>query len=305
MTENPAPRPIVWFHKGPCWYLAWSIIQAQTSNPDNPQIAFTDVPIQMPGVEWIDLKDYWEEAAEFEKIYRHESVMPTWYDIPAIAKWFVLRQWMQTNDIEQCFFVDSDVMIYGDLEEDSKRFQSADFTYLPRGGPINGYINNRAALDRFCQFILRLYSQPDLLYEKLEKARLSTPKLNVNDMSLFVWFQEQDELLKDTDLCATDFSSAGPSEHDSAFQYTGTWEANGKEKKIVWREGWPHAIRTNGEQVRMLTLHFNGRTKPLMPRFCNAPFAKKWRLLPTYWRVLIKRKMGRVLRWLRQMRRKA
>ena len=305
-SENSASRPIVWFHKGPCWYLPWAIIQAQTSNLHNPQIALTDVPIAMPGVEWVDLNTYWDEAAAFEKIYRHESVLPSSFELPSIQKWFVLNEWMQTNNVAQCFFVDSDVMIYGNINEDSPRFNGADLTYLPDGGPANGYINNREALNRFCQFIMKIYTHPELLYKNLNEARLMVPTLNVNDMSLFHWFRQQDALLKSANLCETDNNMAGASEHDRSLQFVEGWKSKGREKKIIWRHGFPYAIRENGENVRMLTLHFIGTTKRLMPAHCTAPRRQRFRLLPAFWPVAAFHVLRRVYRWAKpRMPRKA
>lgn len=226
--KQSAPRPIVWFHKGHCWYLPWAVIQAQTSNPCSPQIILSDVPVKVSGAEWVDTKDYWSEAAAFEQVYRHYSVMPPTLELSSIQRWFVLRQWMETHDVARCFFVDVDVLIYCDVEADAERFADADATQLPGNGPINGHINQRDFLDRFCSYLMRLYAEPAAIVERITQIRAAQPHANVNDMSLYQWFREQDAV-KSADFCARDEISGG--EHTAQIERTASWRARGRYKK--------------------------------------------------------------------------
>lgn len=291
-----SPRPIVWFHRGPCWYLPWTILQAQKFNPTNPQVALTDVRVSMKGVEWVDIRNHWKSADDFEKVYHHESVLPPSFDIPAIQKWFVLRDWMYATNVSQCFFADTDVLLYCDIENDSKRFSDYDVTYLPYGGPLNGYVNNRDSVNRFCQFIMDIYMDDKLFYEKLHKSRQVEPHLNVNDMTLFHWYRQQDKKLKYANLCRAD--TVG--EHDKQIQWTRGWIEHKDRKKIVWRSGLPHAIRINGEEVRMLSLHFIGSTKISIPSFCTAPTIQKFRFFPRFYRMIAVEFVLHLGRWCRK-----
>ena len=78
-------------------------------------IADRDPGVEKP-IEFISYCSYASITERFEKIYRHSGSNDPRYNRFCIERWFVIKKIMQERGITQCIHLDSDVMVFSDLE---------------------------------------------------------------------------------------------------------------------------------------------------------------------------------------------
>ncbi|MDF2633467.1 MAG: hypothetical protein K0R78_341 [Pelosinus sp.] len=151
--------PIIFIHYGDSEYLQYSLLQAKRSNKDKDIILIGDESNnKYPFVKHVNVAES-ASMREFAKVYKHMNFNPHEYELFCIQRWFILRDFMVTHKIEQCYYQDSDVMLYEDIAKEE--LTGFDFAFC--GGISAGisFINNVAALDAFCSFITNCYTQPE------------------------------------------------------------------------------------------------------------------------------------------------
>ena len=109
------PPPIIFIHRGDSFYLAHTIAQARSSNPESRLILLGDRSNSIYlGAEHHRYEDYFDEAREFAKRFTYDY-FPN-YQYPWILfchqKYFALRDFVRAQGIDKFLLIDSDVMIY-------------------------------------------------------------------------------------------------------------------------------------------------------------------------------------------------
>ena len=80
--------PIVFIHTGYSDYMEYSLRQAKHTNPDTEIILLgDDVNDRFPFVTHVNIKDYFNGASEFAKIYKHYSTNPYSYNSRVSSEW--------------------------------------------------------------------------------------------------------------------------------------------------------------------------------------------------------------------------
>ncbi len=152
--------PIVFIHYGDSDYLQYSLLQAKRSNKGKDIILIGDESNnKYPFIKHFHMNES-RSMEDFAKVYKHMNFNPHDYELFCIQRWFILRDFMKNHNIEQCYYQDSDVMLYDDIEKED--IAGFDFGFC--GGISAGisFINNVAALDAFCSFITSCYTQEEL-----------------------------------------------------------------------------------------------------------------------------------------------
>ncbi len=151
---------LIFTHKGSSDYLWYCLEQAKKTNPEARIILLGDEANKPydSSFEHYLISDYFEGATDFEKVYRHQSSNPYWYELICFQRWFIIRDFVQKNNIEQCYGCDTDIMIYDDL---SKYIPEGNFklTIANKNGPQCSYFTNKSIND-FCNYILKQYTDP-------------------------------------------------------------------------------------------------------------------------------------------------
>lgn len=166
--------PVILTHRGNQLYLRTAIEQAKRRN--ERVVLIGDETNRDFGAEHYLNADYWEGAAEFEKVYRHMSHNPYAQELYCFQIYFVLRDFCQAHGIERLFTMDSDVMLYCDVTEYEKTLGDYDLAinWCERQEPYrwSACLHNSfwwlGTLERICEYMMGAY-QGGALMKSLEK----------------------------------------------------------------------------------------------------------------------------------------
>jgi hypothetical protein len=263
--------PIVFIHRSNSDYLKYVFAQAQATNPQSPVILIGDRSNDCYDfVIHREIDEFFQGAAEFEKIYSHFSTHPPSYELICFQRWFILRDFLLANKIRRCLYLDSDMMLYTDVTQDSEKFAHFDFTLTHQTNGCIFFLNRVEALGEFCQFLMDVYGKRDrYLYDKLVAhyavRRRHGLKGGVCDMTAFQLYSENHfgDIGEVAQIIDGSVYDPGITISRPGF------EMEGGVKKIVWRNGLPYGkhVRT-GREIRFKSLHFQGSgTKSLISEF--------------------------------------
>jgi len=167
MASNSAPPPIILIHRGDSYYLAHTIAQARSSNPDSRLILLGDRSNSFYlGVEHHRYEDYFDEASEFAKLFTYEY-FPT-YQYPWILfchqKYFALRDFVRAQQISKFLLLDSDVLVYEPVMPYFDHYGDAKITVTHSGTTEEAaagftVVNDPNMIDRLCDTYTYLYSE--------------------------------------------------------------------------------------------------------------------------------------------------
>ena len=161
---NTPSIPIVFIHTGYSDYMEYSLRQAKHTNPDSEIILLGDESNnRFHFVTHVNIKDYFNGAAEFAKIYKHYSTNPYNYELFCFQRWFILRDFLTVNKLKEVFVCDTDVLIYTDIGKILKKsYKNIEFGCLSDNKKkcYNAAISfwKDKKLTKFCQNIFSLYS---------------------------------------------------------------------------------------------------------------------------------------------------
>ena len=263
--------PIVFIHRSNSAYLKYCLSQAQATNPKCPVILLGDRSNDCYDfVVHREIDDFFQGAAEFEKIYTHFSTHPPSFELICFQRWFILRDFLLANKIGRCLYLDSDTMLYTDVTRDSEKFSHFDFTLSHQTSGCTFFLNRVEALAEFCQFLMDVYNKKDrYLYDKLVShyavRRRHGLKGGVCDMTAFQLYTE-DHFGEIGEVAQIIDGSV----YDPAITISRPgFEMEGGVKKIFWRNGVPYGkhVKT-GREIRFNSLQFQGsETKSLISQF--------------------------------------
>lgn len=272
---------IIFIHKGIAGrkkddYLSISLKCAHKYNPGANIFLISDkIENNFNFVKYFNINDYCSSAKKFIDLYQHFSTNSYDFEIFCIQRWFILRDFMKINKIDNCFYVDSDVLIFSDLSSEWKKFSSFSFTLSEGTCAHNSFWNNYKAIDDFCNFIENIYSKKDFKYYKKmidfwEKYKLSGNLGGVCDMTLFNFYKEKyPNLIGET---AT-INNGSTFDHNISCLFQGNVYFNNifGIKNIIWKGNYPYVKISDGRIIKFNTFHCQGWAKKIM----NKLFLKK------------------------------
>jgi hypothetical protein len=269
-STSPTYLPIIFIHSGDSDYLGYTLGQARYSNPLSRIYLLGDAHNDHYDVaEHHDYKAYFTDATTFAELYEHHTTNPYSYEIFNFQRWFILREFLLSNNLTRCLYLDSDVMLYGNVTEESKRFLQFDFTLLYGMCPATFFLNNVAALTQFCEFLLNVYAKAEgYYYDKLVSHFLIRQKNGLPggacDMNVFEFYRQErfgevGELAEILD----------GSTFDGSINCTAPgFEMKDGVKAITWKSDIPYGKATRtGTDVRFNSLHFQGGAKRLLSQY--------------------------------------
>ena len=263
--------PIVFMHYGNSDYLKYSLRQAKNSNPGSTVYLLGDsLNDCYEGIEHHPFMDYFVAAEGFSKVYRHYNTTPYHYALFDFQRWFILKEFLCSNRLQKCLYLDSDTMLYADVTKEQERFSQFDFTLSLMLCGNTFFLNRLSALEDFCQFLMDIYMKNDRYhYDKLvahfalrKRNGLKGGACDMTALQLFLLnhFDRIGEVAKVIDGAVYDpnINLAAPG-----------FEMSNGIKRVFWKNTDPYGIylRT-GEQVRFSSLHFQGgNAKRLISQF--------------------------------------
>jgi len=259
-------RPIIFIHRFNHSYLPLSLWQARKSNPGAPVYligdgwnAHFDVL-----VEHVPMASFRKKADEFARHFRNFSTNPPEFELVCLERWFILEEFMRERGIDQCLYLDSDILQFGNAEEDGRRFSGFGLTVAGISGHSN-FVSNLENLSDFCRFISASYTGEnahEVLEEKYRKFRATHDAGGISDMTFFTEFREQNP-----DLVLDIGNPIQGMAYDIAMAYI-EFARNENGIKKVWQraDGRPVILQRMAGEIEMRSLHFQGEAKKYMKR---------------------------------------
>jgi hypothetical protein len=254
--------PIIFIHIDDSDYLKYTLAQAKISSPN--------AIIHLIGDQFNDnyefvthhnIKNYSSEAELFSKLYKHHSTNSYSAEIFCFRRWFVLKEFMEDNDLTRCLYLDSDVLLYADILEEHLMYNNYSFTIVNGMSPNFTLINDRKMLEDFCDFIVKCFIS-DALYKRLAETAVHNLWSDgcVSDMVAFYEYQ------KTSPYNIGDASAIGhQSGHDLNMNLSEGLEMEEGVKKIYWIDNKPYCRDiSSGSLIKLNSLHFQAGAKRLI-----------------------------------------
>lgn len=232
--------------------------------------------LTLPGIEVVPIEDYQKATESFRRHYVHFSINKLAYTRFNIERWFIMRDFVREHGLQRILHLDSDVLLYDDVEAAGQQFEECDLTLswpstsqLPNSSGHSSYFNLRA-LEEFCAFVEAVYADPariESFDNRVAERRTKGGIYNIGDMYHLACFSFTTQL-------KIGYGQHGHPLFDENINYdieTKARLADGH-KLIEYRKGQPHARYASQEKVvRYATLHFQGRAKVWMAENLRAP----------------------------------
>src|SRR5205814_1271038 len=137
------PIPIIFVHRGDPYYLDFSLNQAYFSNPGSKIYLITDtITNRYNFVNYVDMEGHSDEAAKFKAIYKHMSTNAYDNELFCFQRWFMIKDFCSKNKINDFLYLDSDLLIYCDVNTVFKRYAGFAFTVTKEISPHCCYFSS-------------------------------------------------------------------------------------------------------------------------------------------------------------------
>ena len=121
----------------------------------------------LPGVKHYDISLFDKGASEFREVYEHISANPPWIESLCFERFFVLRDFASTHNIDKLLYLDTDIFLLHDVAE--THTNKEDLTLIFDESTYYS-IWNQSALKEFCDFCISFYMMPsDRIIEYVKK----------------------------------------------------------------------------------------------------------------------------------------
>ena len=277
-------RPIVFLHRGCPDYLKITLAKARLYNPDSPLILLGDssnahIVRDVPNLEFEPMQ--WEsgDAVRFAAIYQHQGILKERverqeFERFCIQRWILLRDLMYRRNWNRLLHIDSDVLLFSEIEQTGKRFDDNAMSLAPWEDSLwsghTCFVNSPDVLNEFVNFLFDLYTTKEGKQLR-EKAFADLPNRTFSDMTCLSLFRQRvtypiadmSRLIDNTVFDDRITTTSGIYEKGSRF-FKKDW------KKIVFKDSVPYCrLKEIGENIRFLSLHFHGGTKYMIKHFAK------------------------------------
>jgi hypothetical protein len=272
--------PIVFIHLGESYYLKYSINQAKHTNPDSQLFIITDIKQNLPEfVKQLDIKKYFSDAEQFQKGYIHISINSYKHELFCFQRWFVLNEMCKEQKLKEVLMIDSDILLYVDVNKIFKRDFEYKFTVTKKISPHVTYFPDTNNLDEYCGFLKNLYSSE--IYKKKMEEKYGYHLANnvaggvcyMTAVGYYGEFEKQ-KLLELSEIFE------GARFDDNINESEGyEFDTHLKIKKIIFEDEKPVCINLETKQkIHFNVLHFQGPGKKYLPYFYSYSDLKSERL---------------------------
>lgn len=261
--------PVFFVHTGMKEYLWYTIKQAEATNrivyllgdEDNKNVASN----------WRPLEQYiTKEFMDFKNCYQHMSSNPYEFELNCFKRFFVAYEFAKRNKVEKFMMLDSDLLAYVNFSEidfgtavAALSIPESQSNYLWTASPHCSYWT-LSAIREFLDFVSYEYSDGIAeLKEKWKYHQSNHIQGGICDMTLlYLWSQRQIHDIYNTTKVI----------HQSVFDHflsisegysTGTFKMRPfcEMKVLKFVEDIPYFKSQNGEWIRALTIHAQGKSK--------------------------------------------
>ncbi len=274
--------PVFFLHYGNSDYLRYTLAQAKTSNPESTIYLLGDLSNNCYDfVEHHAFSDYFEEADEFSRIYRHFSTNSHSYTLFDFQRWFVLREFLAAHNLNKCLYLDSDTLLYADVTLERKKFEQFDFTLSQACCGCTFFLNRSEALDDFCQFLKDIYMRKNqYYYDKMVYNFALRQKNGLKGGGSDMWAFEAYRQAHFGEIGEAGLVVDGSVYDPNISQPHPGFEMSNGIKRISWHNDKPYGRHLrSGKEIRFNSLHFQGnKAKALISQFYRGTQFKSYRV---------------------------
>lgn len=182
---------IVIIHTGFAKYLIYVLKQIKRTNPYSKIFLISDKNYKKYSQysTFIDIsKISSEEAKSFKEKYIHLGKSDPNYEMFCMLRWILLRDFMREYNINECLHIDSDILIFSDLENALKHFSDYKIS-LAHNLALTMYIKDIEILNEFSKYLLFKYTNETEI-NKLKDMYYKSERVNngvagsVSDMDI-------------------------------------------------------------------------------------------------------------------------
>lgn len=257
-------RKIFFIHKGNSEYVSKCLKKCRELYDSDEIVLLGDkLNSSYPYIRHELIENYSQAANEFEKIYKHLSPNNLQYELFCFSRWFILKEYMQKNNINEGCYLDTDIMILDRIPLD---LYDGKFNYTYDSG--HSSIFNLERLNDLCNYISDYYGNEDKLneLEKIYKLKIDN-NINegISDMTLISLFA-----FENPDICR-DLSIVNRGHiFDHNINCADGYESIYGKKKVysIQNELYVKNLKLN-KLIKVITLHFQGRAKIYMDKFSD------------------------------------
>lgn len=254
--------PIILVHTGNSFYLEPVLKQIRLFNPENRICLISDESTdRYDFIEHYNINQYTEGLDDFAKVYVHMSINPFQYELFCFQRWFVIRDFVRSQQMTHFLCLDSDVLLYCEVDKVFTSYLSYDFTICKEMGPCFSLFNNRS-IEKLCEYMMYLYTDKQA-FERLKVFYQHVGAGGVCDMTALTWYQKDIsdnvlDLVYPVDQACFDGNIADPM----------GFEMEKGKKKIYWKENLPYGKYLEDQSfVRFYGLHLQGGAKHAMYKY--------------------------------------
>lgn len=262
---QPHHPPIIFIHYGNSSYLFYTLALAVLAKPGRPvYLIGDDANNRYSFVRHYHYRDYTASAFAFAQSYLHLNGNHYTFELFCFQRWFVLRDFMLLHGLHQAVYLDSDIILFDDLQHDLAA--AADKPLALCGVAPPAIINGVAALDMYCRFLEDAYATPEnrqKLRQYYQEMLAAGTVGGICDMTFWKMLRQQfpDHVF---DLLSV---KSEESCHDRNIELPEGLEMEDGIKKIRWHSGKPYGYREDGTEIRFKSLHMHGKGKHLVDTF--------------------------------------
>ncbi|NDG52469.1 MAG: hypothetical protein EBY39_05525, partial [Flavobacteriia bacterium] len=171
--------------------------QAKISNPGANIHLISDVKLNIENVNNHLVKDYTHGLyQDFTSNFTNLSSNYEIFELPAFQRWFILYNFLEKHKIDSCIHLDSDVMIFCDLEHESQNYKNYWFTLCKNQSGHTNFIRHISKTKDFIEFLTNIYTNKSgSIFTNLKNTYLEMQKKKLNggicDMTLWKIFSHQ------------------------------------------------------------------------------------------------------------------
>jgi hypothetical protein len=159
--------PVIIIHKGNPSYLPTVIQQAKKFNSNVFLIGDNSNKKLVDSKDFCPIDSCSSRATEFSKIYSHLSTNGYDIELFCFQRWLILEEFMRAQEIRRCLYIDSDVLLYANAENEIIKYEQFDFTLTHRCCGSSSFFTH-TGLVGICDFMMATYSNKQSYeYEKI------------------------------------------------------------------------------------------------------------------------------------------
>ena len=170
---------IVIIHMGFAKYLLYVLRQIKITNPNSEIFLISDKENKKYSKysTFVDISKIQSlESKSFKENYIHLGKSAPNYEMFCMLRWIILRDFMREYNIKECLHIDSDILIFSDLNKALNPFSNYKIS-LAHNLALTMHIKDIEILNEFSKYLLFKYTNENEL-NKLKDMYYKTDRIN-------------------------------------------------------------------------------------------------------------------------------